>query len=95
MAIAMALSKGTLAHRVQEVEMAQKQVLPLTAEQQSLAARWLPLARKVAARHGVDLGVTLEAVCKAARGYDPSRGWTMQAWTTRGSANSVGFICER
>lgn len=60
-----------------------KQVVPLTEQQQALAARWVPLARKVAAHHGVDLGVTLEAVCRAARGYDTSRGWTMQAWATR------------
>lgn len=39
-----------------------KPITPLTAAQQALAAQWLPLARKIAARHGVDLGVCLEVL---------------------------------
>lgn len=67
----------------------QKQVVPLTKPQQELAARWLPLARKVAAKHGVDLGVTLEGLCKAARGYKPESGWTFQALATRVLTNAA------
>lgn len=40
----------------------QKQIVPLTAAQQQLAAQWLPLARRVAAKYGVDLGVCLEGL---------------------------------
>lgn len=69
--------------------MAPKAVVPLTAAQQALAAQWVRLARKVAARHGVDLGVTLEAVCKAARGFDAAKGWTFQAWATRCLTNAA------
>lgn len=68
--------------------MQQKPVVPLTPAQQALAARWLPLARKVAARHVVDLGVTLEALCKAARAFRPDAGWTFQALATRVLTNS-------
>ena len=64
-------------------------VIPLTADEQTLAARWFPLARKVAARHGVDVGVALESLCKAARGFEPAKGWTFQAWATRILTNAA------
>ena len=59
-----------------------KLVVPLTKDQAALAAQWLRLARKITAKHGLDEDVAYEAVCRAARGFDPAKGWTMQAWAT-------------
>ncbi|HTU21792.1 MAG TPA: sigma-70 family RNA polymerase sigma factor [Gemmataceae bacterium] len=55
---------------------------PLTADQQQLAARWFPLAVKLAStfarrRHLVYedcISVASEYLCRAARAFDPSRG---------------------
>lgn len=58
-------------------------VVPLTTEQSALASKWLPLCHKIAAEFGQDTDVTFEAICRAARGFDPSRGWTFQAFATR------------
>lgn len=68
---------------------------PLTKEQSALAGRWIPLARKIVAKHATSATEFTEmfsaaqwALCKAARSYDAAKGYTFQALATRAITNA-------
>ena len=63
---------------------------PLTPAQQKWAAQYLPLARSLAKKYKFDdVTVFYEAICKAARGYDESKGYTFRALLTRACHNAA------
>jgi DNA-directed RNA polymerase specialized sigma24 family protein len=63
---------------------------PLTPAQQKWAAQYLPLARGLAKKYKFDdVTVFYEAICKAARGYDESKGYTFRALLTRACRNAA------
>ena len=63
---------------------------PLTPAQQKWAAQYLPLARGLAKKYKFDdVTVFYEAICKAARGYDESKGYTFRALLTRACHNAA------
>ena len=63
---------------------------PLTPAQQKWAAQYLPLARSLAKKYKFDdITVFYEAICKAARGYDESKGYTFRALLTRACHNAA------
>jgi len=63
---------------------------PLTPAQQKWAAQYLPLARGLAKKYKFDdVTVFYEAICKAARGYDQSKGYTFRALLTRACHNAA------
>lgn len=69
---------------------------PLTKEQSELAARWMPLLHGIVAKHAQDRGDRNElasrchqALLRAARTYDPAKGYTFRAYATRILNNAV------
>lgn len=75
---------------------ANKHDVPLTKEQSDLAARWMPLLHGIVAKHAQDRGDRNElvsrlqqALLRAARTYDPVKGYTFRAYATRILTNAV------
>lgn len=73
-----------------------KHDVPLTKEQSDLAARWMPLLRGIVAKHARDRGDRNEltsrlqqALLRAARTYDPEKGYTFRAYATQIMKNAV------
>ena len=70
-------------------------LVPLTEEQRALAGRWVPLTQRLASELGTtpqekaDLFAEFQLVLmRCARGFDPARGFTMQALVTRACYNA-------
>ncbi len=75
---------------------------PLTEPQRQLAAQWMPLLYKIVAKHTqsaadrADLVSGLQlALMRAARSFDPRRGFTFQALATRALNNAVIDVRRR
>lgn len=70
--------------------------VPLTEEQRQLAAKWMGLVHKIVALHAQSAADRAElysrlqlALLRAARTYQPEKGFTFQAYATRILSNAV------